>query len=369
MNRIITAIFLLGLFSASVATAQPRAPRVVSPEVHADRSITFRVNGPELTRAILQAPWAGEPALMKRGDDGIWSVTLGPVDPQIYSYNYEIDGVSVIDPHNPRVKLWDGGAASLVEVPGSEPTAYDWIARPHGDLHIHHFRSSATDRERRVFVYTPPDYEAGKGRYPTLYLLHGSGDNESTWTELGKANLILDNLIAEGKAERMIVVMTNGHPVSFGARRSGSVGGNTELYIEELTKDVIPLVEHRYRVNRKREARAIAGLSMGGGQSLNAGLGRLDLFAWVAAFSASTRGVQENPAISALAEDAKKANKEIKLLWIAIGKDDFLLEGNQSFHKFLKQKGIDHSYKISAGGHSWPVWRGYLEELVRLLFQ
>ncbi len=369
MKIITTTIFLLALLSSSIASAQPRTPRIKSPEVHADRSITFRVKGPELSKAILDAPWAGEPTAMKSDDDGVWSVTVGPVDPQIYSYNYEIDGVSVLDPHNPRVKLWDGGAASLVEVPAPESTAYDWTARPHGDLHIHHFRSSTTDRERRVFVYTPPGYEAGRGSYPTLYLLHGSGDNESTWSELGKANLILDNLIAEGKAESMLVVMTNGHPVSFADRRSRGVGGNTELYVEELTNDVIPLIEQRYRVNKKREARAIAGLSMGGGQSLHAGLGRVDLFAWVAAFSASTRGVQENPAIRALTDDAKKANEEINLLWIAIGEDDFLLEGNQALHKFLDQKGVEHSYKITTGGHSRPVWRGYLEDLVPLLFR
>ena len=181
MKIITTTIFLLALLSSSIASAQPRTPRIKSPEVHADRSITFRVKGPELSKAILDAPWAGEPTAMKSDDDGVWSVTVGPVDPQIYSYNYEIDGVSVLDPHNPRVKLWDGGAASLVEVPAPESTAYDWTARPHGDLHIHHFRSSTTDRERRVFVYTPPGYEAGRGSYPTLYLLHGSGDNECFW--------------------------------------------------------------------------------------------------------------------------------------------------------------------------------------------
>jgi len=369
MKRIITATFVLGLLSAPVTIAQPRSPRIVSPEVHADRSITFRVKGPELATAIVQAPWAGEPTAMKKGDDGVWSATVGPVDPQIYSYKYEIDGVGVLDPHNPRVKLWDGGAASLVEVPGLQPTAYDWTARPHGDLHIHHFRSSATDQERRVIVYTPPGYEAGTDRYPTLYLLHGSGDNETTWSELGKANLILDNLIADGRARKMLVVMTNGHPISFGDRRSGRLGGNTDLFIKELTGDVIPLIEQRYRVNKRREDRAIAGLSMGGGQSLNAGLGRVDLFGWVAAFSASTRGVQENSAIQELVANADRANDQLKLLWIAIGEDDFLLEGNQALHKFLEQKGIEHNYKITAGGHSWPVWRGYLEGLVPLLFR
>lgn len=368
MKRSVIALLMLPLMGLPAADAQPREPRIVSPEVHADRTITFRLKGPELREAVVHTPWADEPTPMKKNAEGVWSVTVGPVDPQIYSYRYEIDGVTVLDPHNPRVKLWEGGAASLVEVPGPEPAAYDWTARPHGDLHIHYFRSSVVDRGRRVFIYTPPRYEAGKKRYPTLYLLHGAGDDESTWTELGKANFILDNLIAEGRAQPMVVVMTNGHPISFGDLRR-SVGDNTKLYIQELRRDVIPLVERRYRVREEREFRAIAGLSMGGGQSIHAGLGHPELFAWVAAFSAFLRGALDHSAIQAFAGNPDKANRQTKLLWIAIGEEDSLLPGNQAFHQFLKEKGIEHSYKVTAGGHSWPVWRRYLEELLPLLFQ
>ena len=351
---------------AALASAQ-RPPRIVSPKVHDYRRITFRLKGAELETAVLEAAWAGDPKPMTKGDDGVWTATIGPVKPQIYSYKYVIDGVGVLDPHNPRVKLWEGGAASLVEVSGDEPAPYDWTAVPHGDLHIHHFRSSIVDRERRLFVYTPPGYEASKTKYPTLYLLHGSGDNESTWSELGKANLILDNLIAQGKAKPMVVVMTNGHPVPWGTRPPGDFTSNTEAYVSELMEDVMPMVERRYRVRQDRESRAIAGLSMGGGQSLTAGMGNRDAFAWVGAFSsAAPDAVKTFPEIMS---DAETFNKGSRLLWIAIGKDDFLLERNNAFHKALQDAGVDHAYKLTEGGHNWPVWRDYLAEFVPMLFE
>jgi len=356
---------LAALAFTSLLSAQ-RPARIVSPEVHDDGRITFRLKGPDLDSAVLHAEWAGDPVPMEKGEDGVWTATIGPAAPQIYSYRYVIDGVSVLDPHNARVKLWDGGAASLVEVPGKEPLLYDWTAVPHGDLHIHHSRSSVVDRERRLFVYTPPGYEASKKKYPTLYLLHGSGDNESTWSELGKANLILDNLIAQGKAKPMVVVMTNGHPVPWGTRARGDFSSNTEAYVRELTEDVMPMVEQRYRLKTDRESRAIAGLSMGGGQSLAAGLGQPDAFAWVGAFSSAAPVAAD--AFPHLLADVDAFNKQSRLLWIAIGKDDFLLERNTVFQAALQDAGVKHVYKLTEGGHSWPVWRGYLSEFLPLLF-
>lgn len=344
-------------------------PRIVSPEVHPDRTITFRLRGPELATAAVRHPWEKEPTPMKKGEDGVWSATVGPVEPQIYSYTYVLDGVRVVDPHNPRVKLWAGGATSLVEVRGETPAAYDLTDVPHGDLHVHYFRSSAVERQRRLFVYTPPGYRSSDKRYPTLYLLHGSGDDETTWSEGGKANLILDNLIAWGKAEPMLVVMTNGHPVPYGQRSRGVSGRNTELFVDELTNDVLPLIESRYRVKKGRDHRAVAGLSMGGGQALAAGLGHPDLFAWTGAFSSAVFDPEENPAFAKFLADPEKANRETRLLWIAIGKDDFLLERNEKFRKLLVEHGIEHEYRLTGGGHSWPVWMGYLEELAPRLFQ
>jgi enterochelin esterase-like enzyme len=361
MLRMVVAV---AVFIAVAAGQRP--PRIVSPEVHADRTITFRLKGPDLESAAVSAGWLGEePTAMVKGADGVWSVTIGPVEPDILDYSYEIDGVSTIDPHNARVKLWLGGAASLVEVPGESPLYYDLQSVPHGDVHAHYYHSKTVDRTRRVYVYTPPGYEASKSSYPTLYLLHGSGDNESTWTEVGKAHLILDNLIAQGKAEPMVVVMPNGHPVPWGTRGSG----NTDLFRQDVVEDVLPLIEQRYRVKKDRASRAVTGLSMGGGQSVHVGLGRTDLFRYVGAFSAYVAEPGDNATLTKFAADPEKANELVPVLWVAIGEDDFLLDNQKTFHGYLEEHGIKHTFQITDGYHSWPVWRRYLRDFVPLLFR
>jgi len=365
MKSAAALLLLLAALLAAPLAAQ-RGERITSPEVHDDRRITFRLKGPGLQSAVVEAPWAGDPVPMTQGDDGLWTATIGPVPPQIYGYKYKINGVSVLDPHNAAVKLWLGGAASLVEVPGDDPQPYDWTSVPHGDLHVHHYASSVVDRERRLYVYTPPGYAQSKQKYPTLYLLHGSGDDESTWSTLGKANFILDNLIAQGKAKPMVVVMTNGHPVPWGTRSPSGWARNTDAYVDELTTQVMPMIESAYRVKTDRESRAITGLSMGGGQSLAAGLSNPDKFAWIGAFSSAAPVAEE--AFPDLLADPESFNKRSKLLWIAIGEDDFLLERNEAFQAALKKSGIEHTYKLTPGDHSWPVWRSYLAEFVPMLF-
>jgi enterochelin esterase family protein len=350
---------------AGTAAAQ-REARIVSPEVHADRTITFRLKGPEVTTAAVSAGWIGkEPKAMVTGADGVWSVTLGPVAPDILDYSYRIDGVQTIDPHNARVKLWQGGAASLVEVPGEAPLYYDLQDVPHGDVHAHYYQSKTVGETRRVYVYTPPGYEAGTKSYPALYLLHGSGDNESTWTEVGRAHLILDNLIAAGKAEPMVVVMPNGHPVPWGTRAPG----NSDLFRQDLVEDLMPVIERRYRVKKDRGSRAVAGLSMGGGQAVDAGLGRTDLFRYVGAFSAYVDSPGDNATVKQFAADVEKANEPAPVLWVSIGEDDFLLDNQKAFHGFLEERGIRHTFQITAGYHSWLVWRPYLRDFAPLLFR
>ncbi len=359
-------IFLFAL-AAFIATGQ-RPPRIVSPEVHPDRTVTFRLRGPEVNEVVLEANWAGDPKPLDKGDDGVWTITIGPVEPGIFSYRYRIDGVSTIDPHNPGVKPWAGGASSLVEIPAGEPAFYDLRDVPHGDLHVHRYHSSTVGKTRRVFVYTPPGYDAGDADYPTLYLLHGAGDNESLWSQLGRADLILDNLIAIGQAKPMLVVMPNGHPVPYGEHRR-EPGRNTDQFRDDLVKDLLPFIESRYRVRTDRLGRAVVGLSMGGGQALHVGLGRTDLFSQVGAFSAAVSDPPSNPAIQAFIADPEKSNQEVRLLWIAIGEDDFLLERNRKFTTYLKEKGIDFFYAETVGDHSWPVWRRYLHEFAGLLFR
>ena len=369
-SRRVAAATVVAALSATLLLAQPRGPAVESPVVGEDGRITFRVQAPEARSVVLNAPWAGEPGDLTKGEDGIWSVTVGPVPPAIYSYTFQLDGVRILDPHNTAVKHWSGGNSSLVEVRSAEPLPYDLRDVPHGSLHAHYYSSATGGSNRRLVVYTPPGYETETARdYPVLYLLHGSGDNESTWSEVGKANLILDNLIADGKADPMLVVMPNGHPVPWSSRRRGLRSGNTEAFRDDLMNAAIPLVESLYRARRDRGQRAIAGLSMGGGQALHCGAAGLERFAWVGAFSAAAPAPEEDETAKAFLADPARANRELNLLWIGIGKDDFLLERNEAFRSALESAGIEHTYLLTEGGHSWPVWRDYLAKLVPLLFR
>ncbi len=360
----------MAALSAAIVGAQPRRAPIESPLVGADARITFRVAAPEARSVALNAPWAGGEQPLAKDKDGIWSVTVGPVPPAIYSYTFQLDGVRVLDPHNTAVKRWSGGNASLVEVRSFDPSPYDLRDVPHGALHTHYYSSQSGGANRRLVVYTPPGYERDAERtYPVLYLLHGSGDSETTWSEVGKANLILDNLIAAGEAKPMLVVMPNGHPVPWGYRRRGVRSDNTEAFREDLVESAIPLVESLYRARRNREHRAIAGLSMGGGQALHCAAAGLDRFAWVGAFSAATPGPEQDPAMDAFLADPEGANERLALLWIAIGRDDFLLGRNTSFKERLDAAGVKHTYLLTDGGHSWPVWRDYLARMAPLLFR
>ena len=239
----------------------------------------------------------------------------------------------------------------------------DTTAIPHGALSAHVIRDASFGRVRTVWVYTPPGYDAtGAGRFPTLYLQHGSGDNQATWVAHGKAHWILDNLIAQGRVKPMVVVMMDGHAAIPG----GMAGDNTALFERDLLEDVLPFVEMNYRVLPDGPNRALAGLSMGGGQALTTGLNRADLFGWVGGFSSATPSKE---AVAGPLTDAAATNKRLKLLWIACGKDDFLLKRNEEFIALLKEKGVHHDWQLTDGNHSWPVWRLYLADFAPKLFR
>ena len=373
MTAAIHALKLTALGAAitfQLLVAQPRRPPFDSPVVDDDGRVTFRLLAPKAGSIVLRAPWASGGRDLAKGEDGIWSLTVGPVPPGIYSYTFEMDGVRILDPHNTAVKQWSGGNASLVEIPSHEPLPYDLQDVPHGSLHVHYYSSKTGGSGRRLVVYTPPGYEGDSKRdYPVLYLLHGSGDNEATWSEVGRANLILDNLIADQKAAPMLVVMPNGHPVPWSARRRGLRSGNTEAFCDDLLSAAIPLVEARYRTARDRRRRAIAGLSMGGGQALHCGTGNLDYFSTIGAYSAAAPDPATDSTARGFLADPALANRKLNLLWIAVGRDDFLLERNEQFRAALESAGVEHTYKLTPGGHSWPVWRNYLAEFAALLFR
>ncbi len=342
----------------------------VSPEVHTDGKITFRIRAPKAEKVSVICESVGTQPMAKDAD-GVWSVTVGPVHPGIYDCQFDVDGLRITDPASPNVFGNRQGSRGYVEVPGpaGHPRHDEWRDVPHGTVTIHWYTSKVTGVRRRVHVYAPPGYarETSK-RYPVLYLLHGSGDNDSHWTLLGRANVIADNLLADGRVVPMLIVMPDGHVADRSREREGgSRNRGRELFEKDLLESVAPLVETNYRVLPDARHRGIVGLSMGGGQSIGVGLGHLDQFAWVGAFSAAVSG--NDPTLAKLRSDPGTANGKLMLLWIAIGKDDFLLSRNRDFVKVLDELKIHDTYQETEGTHAWGVWRGYLAEFLPLLFR
>ena len=340
-------------------------------EVHPDRTVTFHFTAPNAKEVSVGGDF-GKGGPMTKGENGMWSVTLGPLDPNLYSYRISVDGKAVLDPLNNRFKPERAGASNVVDVPDRSPSV--WDRQPgvaHGTVHLHDYDSKSLGITRRMRVYTPPSYDtASDTRFPVLYLFHGSGDNEATWTEFGKAHLILDNLIASGKAKPMIIVMLDGHtmpPIPRDAPGAAEARNrNLGDFERDLLGDAIPFAESHYRIKADRESRAIIGLSMGGNQSLIVGLNHLDLFAWVGGMSSAVR--EPDTQLAPFFNDVASANGKLRLLWFGVGKDDFLLKDNQKLHDMLTEKQVKHTYVESAGAHAWPVWRRYLAEFAPLVF-
>jgi enterochelin esterase-like enzyme len=361
--------------------AQPReqVPPVVSPEVLPDGRITFRILAPKAE--VVQLGSSGDiPGIgfgqakeMVRGTNGVWEVKVGPLPPGAYRYSYNVDGVVVVDPRNPRTSESNENSWSLVQVPGA-----DWLDTkdvPHGAVSEVTYWSSTLNRFRRLHVYTPPGYESGEGRYPIFYLLHGAFDSDDSWSSVGRAGYILDNLIAAGKAKPMVVIMPHGHtgPFRFGMSLSGG-------FEPEFVTDIMPQMEKRYRVHGDRKNRAMAGLSMGGAHTLNIGIPHLDKFGYLGVFSSGIFGITggpggnqgQGPAFGeqhkAILEDGK-LKEGLELFWFATGKDDFLVETTRATVDMFKKHQFDVIYEETDGAHTWDKWREYLREFTPLLFQ
>ncbi len=330
-------------------------------------AISFSLRASLAQKVKLRGQWTKDPVAMTRGEDGTWSVTLDAVPSGVWEYSFDVDGLNVMDPKNPASKPQREPQKNILHIASVPPAPWDWQDVPHGTVHQHGFVSKALGRARELVVYTPPGYELSGGKkFPLLVLQHGSGDNQRAWVEHGKAHWILDNLIAAGKARPMVVVMLDGHPL--GATKFADPANRAEAmdaFRHELLDDALPLVDSLYHVEKDAAHRAIAGLSMGGWHSLTIGLGNMDRFAWVGSFS----GVppQEDVAEKFLADPAA-ANAKLRLLWIAVGQDDFLRQRNEAFIASLKEKGITHIWKLTEGAHAWPVWRGYLAGFLPLIF-
>jgi enterochelin esterase-like enzyme len=373
-------------------------PAVVSPEVAADGRVTFRLFAPQaqavrLTASDIPAPVLSQAATLVKGENGVWSTTVGPIPPGAYRYNFNVDGVATIDPRSPAISESNANVWSLVYVPGED--FMDTKNVPHGSVSSVNYYSTALSAWRRLHVYTPPGYETSNEKYPVFYLLHGAGDNDHSWTSVGRANFILDNLIAARKARPMVIVMTAGHtpPTPNAGRGGGGFLGAEDTFAKEFMTDVMPLVEKRYRVLTDRAHTAIAGLSMGGSQTLNIAIPNLQRFAYIGVYSSGLIGEvggRGNRGAAAAAPDAAAAptpsptswesrnlammdnaslKKGLKLVWFSTGRDDGLIPTTRATVDMLKKHGFAVTFEESAGGHTWINWRNYLNAFAPQLFQ
>ena len=373
----LAAILLGVMFAQMLATGTfaqaPPAP-IVSPEVHSDGRVTFRFRAPNAKEVAVSLEGTAKDLPMQKDEQGVWSATSEALAPDFYGYSFVADGVHLIDPSNPLMKPNILNTTSQVHIPGPASLPWEVADVPHGEVHHHFYKSAVVGDQRDFYVYTPAGYEArGKQSYPVLYLLHGFSDDASGWTAVGRANVILDNLIAQGKAKQMLVVMTLGYGApeilkgGFGAFRNTELRDrNFAKFSEALLKEVMPRVESEYAVSKERNARAIAGLSMGGSESLLTGLNNVDKFAWIGAFSSG--GIPDEFDKDFPGLDAK-ANQELKLLWIACGTEDRLIDVNRRLRKWLESKGVHKVDIETPGAHTWMVWRRNLAEFAALLFR
>jgi len=345
-----------------------RTPAVRSPEVHPDRRVTFRIYAPRAAEVTVSGEFeVGAPAhKLTKDAQGVWSVTVGPFEPEIYEYDFIVDGVQMLDPRNPAVKYNRGPAAiaSLLDIPANSPRAFDVRPVAHGKVDIRYYDSKTTKQTRRVHVYTPPNYERTSSRLPVLYLLHGGDGEDSAWTAFGRAHVILDNLIADKVVPPMIVVMPNGY--AYGWDSGVAADKQQADFQKDLIDDLIPFVQANYRASSDRKDRALAGLSRGGGQTLSIGLRHLNLFSRLGVFSAGSNNPQD--AFKDVAANARKVDQQLDLLWIGCGTDDFALPGANRLDEFLTANGIAHTFRRTGGEHTWIVWRQYLKELAPLLW-
>jgi enterochelin esterase family protein len=353
---------------------------LLSPEVHPDRRVTLRFRAREATSVHLvgEITQGRGPQPMTQDAEGVWTITIDPLPPEIWSYNFRVQGVDVTDPSNPAIKPTPPGQtmSSFVEVPADSPTFYDAKPVPHGEVRMVLYESKAMGVTRWLWVYTPPGYDRSRTRYPVLYLLHGNGEAQNGWVMNGRANIILDNGIAEGTVKPMVVVMPQGHALQ-GAnvgplvRLAGETSMFSPRFPTDLLEDVIPLVERTYRVHADAAHRAIAGLSMGGGQALAVGLSNPQRFKYVLGYSAAVGGqfAKMDETVAALQRIQGGPAGAFRLVWVGCGRQDFLFKNNKDFVDVLKDAGVKVTYHETDGAHVWSVWRRYLNETLPLLFQ
>lgn len=370
----------LGRLALAQNNPSPRgATNIVSPVIAEDRRVTFRLRAPAAGSVTVSGDF-GADASLNKGEDGLWSVTVGPLAPELYVYHFLVDGVRMLDPGNPQAKIGyvTSTITSLLTVPTGQPAFYDVQDVPHGEIHTLLYKSKSNGTVRELTVYVPPGYDESPGkRYPVLYLLHGFANDHHSWHRYGRANDILDNLLAQGAINPFLVVMplgyggasVNGDGAGIAPEGSGTFRGDAGLYERDLLEDIIPLIDGKYRTLPDRKHRAIFGFSMGGGQAGRFGLGNLATFSRIGIMSAGMPGGRDAEPLKTLAADPKQANDLIDLLWIACGREDFAMPGARNLSESLTKAGIEHTFIETEGAHHWRVWRRYLRDVAPLLFK
>jgi|SRR6218665_183247 len=351
---------------------KPASPKF-SPVVDSSGNIIFRVKARQAQSVSVSfGEWDVHPQKMTKDTAGVWAATIGPVEPGIYAYTFSIDGVRTLDFVNPAVKAGTEVYSNVIEVPGRGTPRFDELQQvPHGTIVTLRYTSTPLRRPRSLRVFLPPGYDNNRSnRYPVLYLRHGGGDDETSWTQQsGSADIILENLLAKKQAVPMIIVMSNG--LTDGSWAGGSTKEGMEQLEEELLKDIIPVIEQQYRVKKDKNARAIAGLSMGGGQAYIIGLRHPELFSWIGEFSAgllSDKDFDINERAPGVFNDPAALNAGIKLLLIGCGTDDPRMPGHEQLSEQLKKTGIKHEIYNIPGGHEWKVWREELRFFMTRIF-
>ncbi len=368
------AMLAVGASAQELANFSRNAQQIVSPEIVGD-SVTFRLSANYATVVNLYGNWMAnytDVVPLKKGNDGVWEVTIAAPEPEIYTYNFIVDGVSVNDPRNYMVQRDGTRYLNMLLVPGERSANYNETLAHRGTVSYRWYDSNILGINRRVTVYTPYGYENSKQKYPVLYLLHGAGGDEEAWSSMGRTAQIMDNLIEQGKAVPMIVVMPNGNP---GQQAAGTMGlpvknydyrapENANIYVRSLVEELVPFIEKEYRAIPKKASRAIAGLSMGGGHTFAATTLYPDKFDYICPLSAGTR---ESDTLDQQLQGIKKAG--YKLYWIGCGTADFAYPNNQVLDKALTRNGMPHTFFESTGGHEWKNWRLYLNTFAPLLFK
>jgi enterochelin esterase-like enzyme len=346
----------------TIAVFAQRPPSISSPEVHEDNTVTFKYYSRAAQKVTLSGEFLASPVAMSKDTSGVWSITVGPVKPDIYPYFFVADSTQVADPNNTYIFANERFKRSIVDIPGNTPLVHSMQNVPHGKISYRYYKSKTLGTTRQLLVYTPPGFNPnGTKKYPVLYLIHGGSDTEETWTKVGRANLIADNLIAQGKAVPMIIVMPYGN-----VRPSTLPDGFTK----DVMNDIIPFIEANYPVLTDSKNRAVAGFSVGGGQTLNIGLTNTNKFAYVSSYAPFTQTPEWQRNFGAsYAPNAAQVNNQLKLFTISVGTEDFLYESVKQNIAMYEGKGLKVKSYIVPGGHTWMNCKQYLATTLQEIFK